>query len=114
MSGYFNSVAFKLNTEMTNVTRAQTGHQLKLIDIQNRLEGVKDLVDPNRKFLREAPALTKYLEERYLYLFNDRLLVTKLKSGKKNALKMTINIDKTVVAGDVPDSDSSLLLFFIY
>ena len=73
-------------------------------------------MEPNRKFLREAPALTKFLEERYLYLFNDRLLVTKLKSGKKNTLKMTINIDRTILVTDASDADGSscFIIFYYY
>lgn len=107
VSGFFTAVAFKINSEHSKITRTDTTHQLKLIDIQNRVEGVKDLVQDNRRFLREGPALGKNLEERFLFLFNDRLLVTKMKSPKRYTLKLNLPMEN-VVAGDVPDDDPTM------
>jgi len=107
VSGFFTAVAFKLNSEHSKITRQDTTHQLKLIDIQNRVEGVKNLVQDSRRFLREGPALGKNLEERFLFLFNDLLLVTKMKSPKRYTLKLSLPMGN-VVAGDVPDDDPSM------
>eukprot|EP01096_Ripella_sp_DP13-Kostka_P013147 TRINITY_DN563_c0_g1_i8.p1 TRINITY_DN563_c0_g1~~TRINITY_DN563_c0_g1_i8.p1 ORF type:complete len:357 (+),score=152.42 TRINITY_DN563_c0_g1_i8:21-1091(+) len=105
VTGFFNKdVAFRLNAE---ATVADTNHQLKLIDIQNRVDGIKNLVDPNRKFLREGSVLDSSMAERYIFLFNDLLLVTKKKSGKRFAFVCQIPTHTSITA-DVPDHDPFL------
>ena len=71
-----------------------------------------NLADQNRKFKREVRALVEN-EERYLFLFSDRLIITKMKSQRKYSVKNDIALtDGQVVAGDIPDCER--LFLFIY
>lgn len=104
VSGFFNkeAVAFRLNADVTTV---DTNHQLKLIDVQNRVDGLKStLVEPSRRFFREGPVIDSSMSERYLFLFSDVLLITKKKSGKRFQMTQQVSLE-FVVAADIPDHD---------
>jgi hypothetical protein len=66
-------------------------------------------VNTDRTFLREGHCQLIKGESRYLYLFNDLLLVTKIKTYKQNTLKVELPME-TVAAADIPDSECMSLL----
>eukprot|EP01102_Stenamoeba_stenopodia_P002108 TRINITY_DN11872_c0_g1_i1.p1 TRINITY_DN11872_c0_g1~~TRINITY_DN11872_c0_g1_i1.p1 ORF type:complete len:1388 (+),score=341.30 TRINITY_DN11872_c0_g1_i1:151-4314(+) len=63
----------------------RTAEQLqKIVDIQSCIEGVDDLVEPGRRFIREGKLSTcvlsegeKKLEQSIVFMFNDLLIITR-------------------------------------
>ena len=68
------------------------------------LPHTQNLISTDRTFLREGPATGIKNEDRYLYLFNDLLLVTKIKRYNHYTLKVELPME-TVAAGDIPDNE---------
>eukprot|EP01094_Clydonella_sp_ATCC50884_P029032 TRINITY_DN8932_c0_g1_i1.p1 TRINITY_DN8932_c0_g1~~TRINITY_DN8932_c0_g1_i1.p1 ORF type:complete len:616 (-),score=137.67 TRINITY_DN8932_c0_g1_i1:259-2106(-) len=100
-SGNESEIGFRMHTDASEI---DTNHQLKLVDIQTRIEGTKDIVKVDRKFVREGPAMGALGEDRYLYLFSDMLMVAKAKSAKKFVYKFHIPMDCIAVAS-LPDAE---------
>jgi len=105
VSMVFGNVGFKISAEHSALTKNDTNVQVILMDLHSRIAGVKDLVSPTRKFLRDGPAFNKSFEERHIFFFNDRVLVTKRKNtlGVKYSLKQSIVLDKHSVVVSLPD-----------
>ena len=76
------------------------------------IAGVRDLVDSDRRFIIDDSAFINNFIERHLFLFNDQLLICKIKSNKKYKLKLAISLKSgTVSCITLPDEHRSFFLF---
>ena len=74
--------------DMVNEGKRLAERQMKIIEIQNKMEGLqRDLVTPSRRFVREGETEVRHKitgkgENRYLFLFNDLVVIAKKGSSR--------------------------------
>eukprot|EP01103_Thecamoeba_quadrilineata_P015392 TRINITY_DN4850_c0_g1_i1.p1 TRINITY_DN4850_c0_g1~~TRINITY_DN4850_c0_g1_i1.p1 ORF type:complete len:790 (+),score=169.57 TRINITY_DN4850_c0_g1_i1:57-2426(+) len=103
-----------VETIVTEVNNSKTKIEsiLKIMDIQNSLEGAEHLLQPGRRFVKEGPLLIVHkhrLKEVFVFLFNDLLLSAK--SQKKKLpfrLSSSANLLGASILGEHTDDPSKL------
>jgi hypothetical protein len=111
--------SFKELASVLNAKKKQLESYHELLKIYNLLEPrVTDLIQPHRKKIKEGEVLLckspkdgKQLKPRYLYLFNDILLVTKQEDGIHWA-RVHITLISTKVEPYILGGKGELIFYF--
>eukprot|EP01103_Thecamoeba_quadrilineata_P003208 TRINITY_DN13008_c0_g1_i1.p1 TRINITY_DN13008_c0_g1~~TRINITY_DN13008_c0_g1_i1.p1 ORF type:complete len:642 (+),score=138.67 TRINITY_DN13008_c0_g1_i1:79-2004(+) len=95
-----------------NDSKMKIENVMKIMELQNSIDGAEHLVQPGRKFLREGELFTSEsskLKEHHIFLFSDLLMLCKPQSKRKSSnphvLKYNIPL-KCCLLENVPESEA--------